>query len=654
MKIQKSILFILITLMSLSFIIALTGVTQTDIFYDGSTSNPVTNVQEIIYTCSNSNCSSQGTLVHNLNTGNSNSITFEYPYNRYSTENNPDYYSHFSFASCYLPKEYKEWVWGSEASVEYDYHMNKVKDCRSPIDSFSVTNDNYVNEPVIVNMAATLKADAHSAFTDLQLKWFPAGYEDYYSVETLVTLEIINKNTGKVVNTQTKNLNILMDTFENVQFSWTPTEKGEYTARIKTDVTDCQCSSSIEQFSEKQFTVWEERPRNECYTILNDLVASPQFAKQGEKVEITFTKISNYAGIDYSKTAINTKINLEIRNSANAIVYSDNKIISANSDILNPKIITFYWTPTTAGSYNIKVTGVGESNLCDGKTNPIEVLILGFIVNEAEPPVVPEKYDVNFIVKDSKTNEFLENAKVDFGVLNGLTDSNGKVGFEVEEGNYDWKVSMTGYVDKAGTTTINKDTIINVAMVENLTDTTSVKLIYPNGGETLKGVVEVLWSAVNSLGHEFVIDIDYSENGFNWINIVSDVDNDGSYFWNTKNIDNDEYFLRICAEDQTTKVITCDVSDGSLKIKNEKDDDDDDDKKYIKERGIKQEIFLDDLFDFYNPYSTKKIGVDEEIDLGIAEEDENWKTLIGKILPLLFIFGIIIILILIIFLLLRK
>ena len=175
MKIQKSILFILITLMSLSFIIALTGVTQTDIFYDGSTSNPVTNVQEIIYTCSNSNCSSQGTLVHNLNTGNSNSITFEYPYNRYSTENNPDYYSHFSFASCYLPKEYKEWVWGSEASVEYDYHMNKVKDCRSPIDSFSVTNDNYVNEPVIVNMAATLKADAHSAFTDLQLKWFPAG-----------------------------------------------------------------------------------------------------------------------------------------------------------------------------------------------------------------------------------------------------------------------------------------------------------------------------------------------------------------------------------------------------------------------------------------------------------------------------------------------
>jgi len=60
------------------------------------------------------------------------------------------------------------------------------------------------------------------------------------------------------------------------------------------------------------------------------------------------------------------------------------------------------------------------------------------------------------------------------------------------------------------------------------------------------------------------------------------------------------------------------------------------------------------LFDFYNPYSTKKISVDEEIDLGIAEEDENWKTLIGKILPLLFIFGIIIILILIIFLLLRK
>ena len=155
-KMKKFNLFtlILISLLSIATIYALTGVIQTDIFYEGATTNKVTGVQEILYTCLDSECSSQGQLIVNENTGSSNSFTFEYPYNPSSTQSNPDHYSHFSFVDCYLPKEYNEWVWGYGVNLEYDYEMNKAQNCHSPIDSFSITNQNYLNEPVIVDIKA--------------------------------------------------------------------------------------------------------------------------------------------------------------------------------------------------------------------------------------------------------------------------------------------------------------------------------------------------------------------------------------------------------------------------------------------------------------------------------------------------------------------
>ncbi|MFH1607855.1 MAG: myxococcus cysteine-rich repeat containing protein [archaeon] len=384
---SKYLLITLIALFSLSIVYAVTGVQQTDIFYDSSTLEPVTGVQEILYTCSDLSCSSQGSLIYNLNTGNSNSLTFEYPYNPSSTASNPDYYSHFSFKECYLPKEYKEWVWGYGTSVQYDYHLNKAKDCHSPIDSFSITNSNYANEPVVINIKANLEADAYSAFTDLQLKWFPAGYEDYYSAETRVTLEIYNE-LDVLVYSDYSDLNILMDTSENIQFKWTPQEEGEYTARVTTDITDCQCSSSFVQYSEKIFAVWAERPQNECYTIINDLTATPQFAQEGDLVTITYNKISNYADSNYNKIAVQTKVEYIIIDSENVVVYSDYLTLDKNPNTINPKEISFQWTPDYGGDYTIKVTGVAYSSdcYCIGKTNPEDTAILGFYVEGVVEP----------------------------------------------------------------------------------------------------------------------------------------------------------------------------------------------------------------------------------------------------------------------------
>ena len=81
------------------------------------------------------------------------------------------------------------------------------------------------------------------------LDFIPAGFESFYSVETKITVEVTNDDTGNVVFTDTETTEILMDTSQNFQFEFTPTVDGNYTARIKTTILYCKCQRSFEQFS---------------------------------------------------------------------------------------------------------------------------------------------------------------------------------------------------------------------------------------------------------------------------------------------------------------------------------------------------------------------------------------------------------------------
>jgi len=456
---KKNLLFgIAAALILIPIVLAVTGVIQTDTFYDSSTSEGLTNVQSILFKCNDSNCDSIGSQILNLSSGASNTITFEYPYNPSSTESNRDYYAHYIFAQCYLPKEYVESIWGYGANLNYDYNFNKAASCHSPIDSFSVTNSNYVNEPVVVNVLANLEADAHSAFTNLLLSFVPSGFEDYYSAETKITLEILN-SAGNVVHTESQTFEILQDTSQNVQFTWTPSTQGDYTARVKTEITDCQCQSSFEQNSQREFKVWAERPQNACYTIINDLEAVPEFAQEDETVNVNFNKISNYADNSFAKTPVETRVKYEITDSNNNVVFTNNSLLSANPNSNDTKNIAFSWVPDFGGNFNIKVTGVAENSLCDGKTNPEDTAILGFFVKSAET------FAVTFVVSDSETGNLLEGVSVDFGTQSGETNSAGKVVFTSNPGTFDWEVSLNDYETKTGSETISGNATINVALV---------------------------------------------------------------------------------------------------------------------------------------------------------------------------------------------
>ncbi len=455
---KKNLIFGLVAMLFvIPFVLAVTGIIQIDSFFDSSTGQPLNGVEILLFSCGDTSCNNIGSQIFNLNSGATNQITFEYPYNPSSTEGNQDYFAHYFFKEDYLPKEYVEHVWGFGATLEYDYNFNKAQSCHSPIDSFSITNSNYVNEPVVVSVEAILEADAHSAFTNLLLDFIPSGFEDYYSAETEITVEILDENDN-VVNTESKTYEILADTSQNVVFTWTPSQEGNYSARVKTDVIDSQCQSSFEQFSEKQFLVWEERPQNQCYTIINDLEATPEFAKQGDLVTVRFNKISNFADDNFSKTPIQTRATYEITDSQNNVVFSDNLLLNANANDTDYQEITFTWTPNFGENFNVKVTGIGEDSLCDGKTNPLDAAILGFFVESAET------YDVLFVVSDSETDVNLNEANVVFESQNGKTNSAGKVTFTSNPGSFNWIVSSTGYESKTGTADITGDVTINVAL----------------------------------------------------------------------------------------------------------------------------------------------------------------------------------------------
>lgn len=536
--------------------IVLAGNVDIIYFKDKSTGADLTNVQYLLYTCPNIDCTSVNTLVQNLNSGTNNYVTYEYA----STERL--FYGAYMFKACYLPYEDGFENWGDGGTYPFTYEFEKATSCHSPIDSFSITNDNYANEPVVINMQATLEADAHSAFSNAELIYTPTGFDDYYSAETKITLEILN-DSDDVVYTDTQTYEIFMDTSQNVQFTWTPDIQGDYTARVTTNVVDCQCQSNFPQFSEKQFLVWPARPQDECYTIINDLEATPEFAKEGDLVTIRFNKISNYADNAHAKTPVQTAVTYEILNNGN-IVYTDTATLNANANGNDYEEITFQWVPGFGGDFSIKVTGVCDSALCIGKTNPEDIEILGFFV-ESTPT-----YDVTFVVEDLTGNS-LEGALVNYGTQTGLTNSVGEVVFESNIGTFDWGVSLANYETETGNTNVvDSDVLVNVQLAEIAPGITTLFIDYPTGGEVLKGLVNVLWTAANTKGHTLLIDLEYSlDGGFIWNTISLNEPNGGNYTWNTTAYaDDDDYLLRLKATDTLTALFVYNQTPTTFEIDN--------------------------------------------------------------------------------------
>ena len=93
-------------------------------------------------------------------------------------------------------------------------------------------------------------------------------------------------------------------------------------------------------------------------------------------------------------------------------------------------------------------------------------------------------------------------------------------------------------------------------------------VLYPNGGETLSGDVEITWEDSSAFGADMLVDIYYSrDNGETWIPIVQGIPDEGSYTWNTEGVpDGTRYRIRVSVYD--TLAVGEDISDTIFTINN--------------------------------------------------------------------------------------
>ena len=410
-RIKFNILILILLVLSLSSIVTATRYVNYDIKKGvisssgvfTATDEAVTNANAIGFVCSSSGCGSvSGTLWDGQaqNSGGTNGLQLTYP----TTLQSQYGYGVYYYKSGYITWESNPNWWGTysgDPQGPYNVYLSKKQDCYSPIDTFSVTNDAQANIPLVVNVSGSLDATTYAALRNSgPLAYTPPSLaDDYYSVATRVTLTVYD-SAGNVVNQQTQDIVIPASGSYRVEFTWTPTLDGQYTAKVATAVTDEKCSSYIEQSSSKEFTVIPEQPRNMCYTILNNLATSDQFPTDGETITITATKISNYADNNYNLIPVQTNVNLRVTRVADGqIVNQQSKTISANVNNYDTVLFSFDWPINSGqGNHNITIDGLASSPYCNGLQNlqdiASEIIYVNAKPNEA--PTIANLPDVSF------------------------------------------------------------------------------------------------------------------------------------------------------------------------------------------------------------------------------------------------------------------
>ena len=154
----------------------------------------------------------------------------------------------------------------------------------------------------------------------------------------------------------------------------------------------------------------------------------------------------------------------------------------------------------------------------------------------------------SFDVTVTSDDEPVSGVSVSFAGAILETDSSGLVSFVSPsvgtKTDYSVVASKQGYVSDS--------TIVSVFD----SSSTDVVLSYPIGDETLSGVVEVLWSVVNPPAVNIADPDSYASIGLwykpsdgSWTSIVSDlVLSSASYTWDTKSVDDGNYFLKVVLE----------------------------------------------------------------------------------------------------------
>ncbi len=432
------------------------------------------NVKVEAYNCADALCKQVKTFSGTLNppTINKTTSTVSYP-----TQLQDFGYSVFHFSKGFLPKVTRTDFSGTGKLTE-DITFNKVKVCRSVIDTFTATNDAKANVPLAINVAASLDANTNSAFTFTQntVEFVPQDkINDYYSTDVRVTLTIKDSN-GATANQQTKDFTaangnpIKADESKKIEFEWTPAQNGQYNIKVETEVIDDQCASAERQSSSKDINVLQGMPRNQCYSILNGLKTQTDVVRINENMQTEFTKISNHANnyastdANYKLTPTQTQVQYTVTGPSGETVYSQATTLNANSDDTTPTKQTFTWKPTKIGDHTITATGTAVGTQCNGLNNVADTIALKLFVSEKP------KYELKIVLVDSQTGNKVENARVKLTWDNNenalFSNAKGEAAFsQLESRTYNYEITHKDFQTLKGTVAVtNSDQTLTLSL----------------------------------------------------------------------------------------------------------------------------------------------------------------------------------------------
>lgn len=465
----KKILFFAIAALFISLSLASSTVTEPNIFrYSeilglnqyNDTAIPITNASVIGFVCSSTNCTtvsgaldlSSGNVIADisnppvLNSGSSDQVNIVYP----TTLQSAYGYGIYVYKDGYIPFESLSTLAGNNPEPEYTNYLSKKKSCSAPIENFTMLNDVSANLPLIMDVNASLDADTQSAlkFTpDRILGYLPPTLISHYAVNTSITLKITN-STGQIVLTNTTYAMINYSGTAHIRFNWTPEINGTYAASAITRIPDAKCLSYTTSSQSKGFMVWNESPRNACYTIINGLSANPLIGEAGAPIEFKYNKTSNFAN-DTNPwdpnylLPIATNVTYRITNSTNDVVFINASTLPANPSNSTPATYNFSWTPASVGVHNITIIAIASNPLCGGLANPAESISFDNLgVLDTVPPSITITYPSNghvfattTIVANGTASDNIGLSKVEVSVNGGS--------FQIAAGTSVWNVSLT-------------------------------------------------------------------------------------------------------------------------------------------------------------------------------------------------------------------
>jgi len=250
---DKKIVSALILILALTFVAAL--VTETNKLYlatiltNGTiqySSNPITQVSVIGFKCLDNHCNNVlGKLwSQTFSTGSDNSVTLEYP--EVKTVNN---YGIYFYKDGYIPFEANSTWAGNGNAGTFNRYLGKMQKCSSEISSLQTTGNFQQDEPL------TITAKINSPINHGgPLNYVPSEIADQYTVDVTINL-VIKDNQNSIIYEQEKIENINFSATKQIQFSWTPTQAGNYKVEVITTVDDQKCLSDEEKNKINEITI---------------------------------------------------------------------------------------------------------------------------------------------------------------------------------------------------------------------------------------------------------------------------------------------------------------------------------------------------------------------------------------------------------------